>query len=101
MKLGRKVVKARPGKAAAFRIRVANTGGSTSDAVRLCARVPRKVSGGGCRNLGVIAPGKAKSRTFRLKTSGKRARSAKVIFMLRSGASVVDKSSAWITKSRR
>ncbi len=101
LKLARKVIKVKPGKVARFRLRVANSGGTASPAVRLCARVPRSVSGGGCRSLGTIAPDKAKSSTFRLKASGERARSAKVVFMLRSGASVIDKSSAWISKSRR
>ena len=100
LELARKVVKVKPGRTAVFRVRVANGGGTPSTEVRLCAQVPRTVRGGGCRALGAIDPGKQKSSTFRL-SAGKRTRSAKVSFMVRSGSSVIDESSAWITRSRR
>jgi hypothetical protein len=100
MSLDRRVVRVKAGKSARFRISVTNSGGSTASDVSLCARVPKLVTGGGCRSLGLLAAGQKKSRSFRLKVAWKRrARSAKVMFMVRAGGSVVDTTSARITQS--
>jgi len=103
MKIGPKRKLVRPGKAASFRAVVTNKGGTAARGVKVCAVAPkRKVRGGGCRALGNIGPGKAKAARFRLKlTPGKRNRSVKVKFAMRSSTGPTAKASVRIIKSSR
>lgn len=93
----------RPGKAASFRAVITNKGGTAARGVKVCAVAPkRKVRGGGCRALGNIGPGKAKAARFRLKLKpGKRNRSVKVKFAMRSSTGPTAKASVRIIKSGR
>lgn len=93
----------RTGRVAAFRVVVKNRGGTASGRVKVCAVAPkRKVRGAGCRTLGKIAPGKAKSARFRLKlVPGKRNRVARVRFAMRSSAGPTARASVRIIKSGR
>ena len=103
MKIGPKRKLVRPGKAASFRAIITNKGGTAARGVKVCAVAPkRKVRGGGCRALGNIGPGKAKAARFRLKlTPGKRNRSVKVKFAMRSSTGPTAKASVRIIKSSR
>jgi hypothetical protein len=92
----------RSGRAAPFRVVVANRGGSAARGVKVCALAPkRRVRGVACRALGSIAPGQAKPARFRLGLRpGKRNRSARVRFAVRSSAGSTG-GSVWISKSGR
>jgi hypothetical protein len=103
MRVGPQKRVVRTGKATTFRVLVANRGGSAAGGVQVCAEAPRrKVRGAGCRALGSIAAGKAKTARFRLKLApGRRNRSAKVSFAMRSSAGSAATASVRIFKSGR
>ncbi len=103
LKVGPKRVKIRTGKAARLKTVVTNQGGVAARNVRVCASVKEvKVRGAGCRKLGTVAAGKSKTGRFTLRLKpGKRNRSVKVNFVVRSGATRAAGASAWITKTGR
>jgi hypothetical protein len=97
----RKVV--RSGRAARIMVAVSNQGGTVSTRLSVCA-VPfnRQIRGGGCRVLAPIAPGQTSKRRFTLTMPrSKKVRKAKVMFNVRTGNTVLDSSTVWITKSKR
>jgi hypothetical protein len=61
-------------KRVSFRFRAANVGAGPSGEVRLCAQAPRErveLTGNGCRAYASLAPGAARTQTFKLKVKPK------------------------------
>ena len=75
--------KVKPGKKVKLKVTGKNTGDVTATDARLCLKLNKKdkkklkPKGKKCQKLGSLAPGKAKTRAFRLKATGKAKRGKK------------------------
>ncbi|HSI79208.1 MAG TPA: cupredoxin domain-containing protein [Solirubrobacterales bacterium] len=79
-----KRAKATVGKVKAITARLANTGGTTAQATRVCARAPKKlvkIKGTRCAAFGALAPGAQRQAKFKFKPKPKaRGRKVKITF---------------------
>ena len=78
-----KMPKVRRGKKVKIQVTARNTGDATAEKAKLCVKLTKSVKkklnpkGKSCQKLGSLAPGKARTRTFRLKATGKAKRGKK------------------------
>ncbi|MBN8870079.1 MAG: penicillin acylase family protein [Solirubrobacterales bacterium] len=82
-----KAIKVRRGKATKVKVTVRNTGGTAAKGVRVCAGLSgkiRNVRPTGCKSLGSIAAGAAKTATIKLKAKRRAGGSGKVKFTVTS-----------------
>ena len=69
--------KVRRGRKAKIKVTAKNTGDATAEKARLCVKLKKslkekiKPKGKNCQKLEALAPAKAKTRTFKLKATGK------------------------------